>query len=105
MLSPIHTNSLRTGSQSAGAFETLIEVQQERFKVVMSRPVRSTTVEAVGKAATFFQSCMDLIAMDRQAHASLVQVLSDLGIYYICIHLELYKGIYRPYQGLCCAFM
>ena len=81
-----HSYKLLTGSQSAGAFETLIRVQQERFKVVMSKPVRSTTVEAVRKAATFYQSCMDLIAMDRQAHASLVQVLSDLGII-ICAYI------------------
>lgn len=70
------------GSQTAGTFNTLAGLQQERFRVQLSKPVDdSTDLNATSKAATYYQSCVDTTDdMDSQALESLSRLLSDLGI-------------------------
>ena len=77
---------LHADAYETGGFSNLEETKIERFRVQLSKPVDNTTVEAIGKAATYYQSCVNASTltddnMDSQVRDFLYGLLTQLGMY------------------------
>lgn len=70
---------MHAGDTSTGPLESLIGGNQERFRSLVESG-NNRSVEAVQKAITYYQSCMDRDTVEEQSLPALLELLNDLGI-------------------------